>query len=338
MRVVLITGAYGFVGTNLSDYLAGRDFETWALDVRSQLGGANAKGTYAREFDWEGLEGIPWGEVDAVIHLAGKAHDTRNTSDAKAYFDVNVGLTRKVVEMLVATERKRSATFILFSSVKAVADQVEGVLTEDAVPAPQTPYGRSKLEAEKVVQEAIGKGSKGHTSGQHMPIKSFILRPCMIHGPGNKGNLNLLLRIVGSGLPWPLGAFENRRSFASIGNVCAAVEGLLGGKAAPGVYQIADDEALSTNELIRMMAEIMGKRVRIWNVPAGLVRWLARAGDVLHLPLNSERLKKLTESYVVSNTEVKKAMGWGKMPVSLRDGMTKTLESFSRKGAKTPGK
>ena len=165
-----------------------------------------------------------------------------------------------------------------------------------------------------------------------------ILRPCMIHGPGNKGNLNLLYSVVRKGIPWPLGAFENRRSFAAIENVCAVVTGLLEGDVPSGIFQVADDETLSTNRLIELIAESRGKSARIARVPKGLVSAAAKVGDVLHLPLNSERLKKLTESYVVCNDKIKRALGWESMPVSAEEGMRRTLESFSRKGAKTQRK
>jgi len=307
------------------------------------------------------MERIPWGEVDAVVHLAGKAHDTRNASDPQSYFDVNVGLTRKLLDAwmdgMETTENTKSTEgvkgvisrkdaktqrkFILFSSVKAVADRVEGVLTEEAVPDPQTPYGQSKLEAEKEAQKFgnfkemerdaancantanIEPRADGDQKTHECPY--YILRPCMIHGPGNKGNLNLLYGVVRRGIPWPLGTFENQRSFASIGNVCAVVEGLLTKDVAPGVYQVADDEALSTNELVRLIADASGRRARVWRMPIGLMRALARIGDVLRLPLNSERLKKLTESYVVSNGKIKKALGWERMPVDAREGLRRTI-------------
>jgi nucleoside-diphosphate-sugar epimerase len=382
---ILITGAFGFVGTNLSAYLAEKGHALWALDVRGEVlkcesskvrecGDVNTpselqnlktggRQNYTRSFDWEELERIPWNEVDAVVHLAGKAHDTRNTSDAQSYFDVNVGLTKKIVSSLVhycssaiveksevgdqrteegsgsTNQRLKSRThalpkFILFSSVKAVADRVEGVLAEEAEPNPQTPYGKSKLEAEgevlkcgsSIVREF--ETANGANCANEGHFRTYILRPCMIHGPGNKGNLNLLYGMVRKGMPWPLGAFENRRSFASIGNVCAVAEGLLTGEVTPGVYQVADDEALPTNELVRLMADVQGRRARIWKVPVGLIHLIAWVGDVLRLPLNSERLKKLTESYVVSNAKVKRALGWEQMPVSASEGMKKTLESF----------
>ncbi len=320
MGRVLITGAFGFVGTNLSAYLAGKGHEVWALDVGAAVRAASAP-PFSRVFTWEALDQILWREIGAVVHLAGKAHDTKNASDPQHYFDINAGLTETIIRRFVAAAPARPVPFILFSSVKAAADSVAGVLTEDAAPDPQTPYGRSKLEAERLVREAAASRPEA--------LAGYLLRPCMIHGPGNKGNLNLLYHVVRKGVPWPLGAFDNRRSFAAIGNVCAVVENLLAGSAEPGVYQIADDDALSTNELIALMAEALGRPTRVWNAPPGWVKRAARCGDALRLPFNSERLKKLTESYVASNQKIKAALGWDQMPVPAREGMRLTLASFS---------
>jgi nucleoside-diphosphate-sugar epimerase len=150
----------------------------------------------------------------------------------------------------------------------------------------------------------------------------------MIHGPGNKGNLNLLFKLVSKGIPWPLGAFENRRSFASIENLQFVIQQLVEKDIEPGIYQMADDEPLSTNEIIRLIAKSQGRKSRIWNISKKMISLLAKIGDIFHLPLNSERLKKLTESYVVSNQKLKRALGIEKMPVSAVDGMNKTLNSF----------
>ena len=150
----------------------------------------------------------------------------------------------------------------------------------------------------------------------------------MIHGLGNKGNLNLLYKLVQKGLPWPLGAFENKRSFTSIDNLTYIISQLIEKDIEPGIYQVADDEAISTNELIRLIAAAQKRKSRIWNIPRKLILLSAKIGDVLHLPLNSERLKKLTESYIVSNQKIKKALGIEKMPVRAGEGMKKTFESF----------
>lgn len=151
----------------------------------------------------------------------------------------------------------------------------------------------------------------------------------MIHGPGNKGNLNLLYRVVSKGIPWPLGAFENRRSFTSVGNLCTVIDGLLTKDVTSGIYHIADDEALSTNELIEVICSAMGKKANIWRIPRGLMNSVAKVGGWLHLPLNPLRMQKLTENYVVSNEKIKKALGLKRMPISAKDGLITTIKSFS---------
>jgi len=188
------------------------------------------------------------------------------------------------------------------------------------MPNPQTPYGKSKLAAEKYILEQ-----------QILPDKKvYILRPCMIHGPGNKGNLNLLFTLQKKGLPWPLGAFANKRSFCSIDNLLFVIEQLINKEIEPGIYQVADDEALSTNELIKLIAESLNKKERIWNIPPALIHAITSVGDTIKIPLNKERLKKLTESYVVSNNKLKQALGIKKMPVTAIEGFRRTFASFQK--------
>ncbi len=125
-----------------------------------------------------------------------------------------------------------------------------------------------------------------------------------------------------------MGAYQNKRSFCAVDNLIYTVQQLIEKDIEPGIYQVADDEALSTNELIRIMADSQHQEARIWNVWPGFIKALAHAGDFFHLPLNSERLKKITESYVVSNQKLKTALEIEKMPVSAEEGMRKTVASF----------
>ena len=270
-------------------------------------------------FSWDDLvkDRIP--EVDAIIHLAGKAHDTKNQAAAEVYFKVNRDLTIKIFDYFCAHSKIKK--FIFFSTAKAAADKVDGVLTEDVVPAPVGPYGESKIAAERYL---LSKTEEVRSRNQNV----YIFRPCMIHGPGNKGNLNLLYNVVKRGIPWPLGAFENRRTFTSIENICFAVNGVLTKDVESGIYNMGDDEALSTNELIEEICKTLGKKAHIWKLPKGLMNDIAKIGGLLHLPLNSERLRKLTENYVSSNAKIKKALGVEKMPVDAKDGLKVTLESF----------
>lgn len=151
----------------------------------------------------------------------------------------------------------------------------------------------------------------------------------MIHGPSNKGNLNLLYNVVKKGIPWPLGAFDNRRSFCSISNIAYVVEQLVvRDNIESGIYHVGDDEPLSTNELIGLISESVGKKPHIWKLPKGWMNAMAGVGGALHLPLNKQRLQKLTENYVVSNKKIKQALAIDRMPVPAREGMRKTLDSF----------
>ena len=281
---ILITGSNGFVGTNLRKYLEGKGHQCVTLDVRNA------------DYDWTEFAKIPFESCDAIVHLAGKAHDLKKVASEQSYFDINVGLTEKIFNASIA----KVPRFVYFSSSKASADG--------------NAYGRSKLAAE-----------------QFLNGRAIVLRPAMIHGPGNKGNLNLLWGIARRGLPWPLAAFENKRSFTSIGNICAAVEALCE-RGENGVYPIADDEMLSTNRLIELIAEVCGKKTKLWRIPKGLMRFAAKIGDVLHLPLNTERIEKLTEDSFVDNSKLRAALGWTQMPIRAEDGMRDTLRYFRQEG------
>lgn len=313
---ILITGVHGFVGSNLVKALS-EEHIIYGLDIVSPL-----KEGVRFTFSWDFLDKpdeIP--AVDVIIHLAGKAHDTKNQSAADVYFKVNTDLTKKIYDYFLKSKAKK---FIFFSSVKAAADRVEGeYVDENVVPSPKGPYGESKIAAEDYIRS---KEDERMQAGK----ETYILRPCMIHGPGNKGNLNLLYGVVKKGIPWPLGAFENKRTFTSIDNLCFIIKGLLTENVESGIYNINDDEAVSTNELIDIICSAMGKKAHIWQIPRGLMEGVAKMGGALHLPLNPERLQKLTENYVSSNAKIKKALGVEQLPVRAKDGLKMTIKSFEK--------
>jgi nucleoside-diphosphate-sugar epimerase len=294
--MILIIGATGFVGKSLYSFLGGKKFQLKANDRNAPIDFTN---------------------IISVIHLAGKAHDLKKTSSPDEYYQVNTELTKKVFDAFLASDAK---VFITLSSVKAVADAVVGVLKEDDVPNPITHYGKSKLLAEQYILSKEIPDDK----------RIYILRPCMIHGPGNKGNLNLLYKLVSKGIPWPLGAFKNQRSFCSIDNLMFILKELIERDDIPaGVYNVADDEPISTNDVISLIAISQNRQSKIWKISARLIQSFAKLGDLLLLPLTTERLQKLTESYVVSNQKIKAAIGKD-LPVSAKDGLTKTFQSFKK--------
>lgn len=296
---IWITGANGFVGKSLINFLKNNNYsDIHSIDLRK----IDSK--------------VDLPKNSTIVHLAGKAHDLKNVSSKDEYYKVNFNLTKDLFDVFLTSSAKK---FIFFSSVKACKDNVDYCLEEIDIPYPQTHYGKSKLIAEEYIQN------------QFLPLgKSYyILRPCMIHGPGNKGNLNLLYQLVSKGVPWPLGAFKNKRSFCSIDNLLFIVNELIEREDIPsGVYNVADDIPLSTNEVITMIAESKGKKVSIMNLNKNFIKAIARFGDFFKLPFNSERLQKLTESYVVCNNKTKIALG-KPLPVSSIEGLIRTFQSFS---------
>ena len=294
---IIITGTTGFVGINLTQYLTTKSDTVIPLSIRN--------GDYQLD-----------NTADAIIHLAGKAHDTKNSSDDNEYYRVNTDLTIALFDKFLQSDIK---DFIFFSSVKAAADTVEGVLTEDTEPNPQTAYGKSKLQAEEYLLSKVLPAGK----------RLIIIRPCMIHGKGNKGNLNLLYKVVKLGIPWILASYDNQRSFITIDNLNFIIYSILHDpKVASGVYNIADDVAISTNELISIIAKAGDKKPKLIRVPKIVIQKVANIGDEFNLPLNSERLQKLTESYVVSNAKIKQALNIDSLPVSAEQGLLQTIKSF----------
>jgi nucleoside-diphosphate-sugar epimerase len=294
MNNLFITGATGFVGKNLVQYLADFKITTYVRGVEVNLSG-----------------------IDVVIHLAGKAHDLSKVSKPEEYYTVNFELTKNIYDGFLQSEAK---IFIFISSVKAAADSVKDILSEETLADPRTHYGKSKRMAEEYLIANITNDKK-----------VFILRPCMIHGPGNKGNLNLLYLLVSKGIPWPLASFENERSLLSVENLCFVINEIIKNDQIPsGIYNIADDEAISTNTIIEIISDELCLKQKLWRINKIAIKFIARIGDWLYLPLNSERLNKLTDNYLVSNYKIKQALNIRKLPVDTRTGLRSTIKSFTK--------
>ena len=310
-KTILITGAYGFVGINLSNILKD-NYTLWALDVIEK-----PLIVFSRHFSWKLLDTLPWNEIDIIIHLAAKVHDLKKRQDKKIYFEVNTELTKKIFDRYLKSGAKQ---FFFFSSSKAAANIVEGdFLTEDVSPKPVGPYGESKLAAEEYILSSAAINQRQ---------KFYIFRPCMIHGPGNKGNLKLLYDVISKGIPWPLGAFDNKRSFLSIHNLSYIIEQFINQSPESGIYNLADDEPVSTNELIGLIAESGNRKIRMLNLNRSFVSGIAKIGTICNFPFNMDRLQKLTGNFVVSNNKLKQAIGIEKLPFEAKEGLKQTLKTF----------
>ena len=305
MIKVLITGASGFVGSNLLNFLREKGYVVSTLTRKRNA-----------TYNYDTITPEILNNYDSLIHLAAKSHDLKKTSNEDEYFQVNTELTRQIFDNYLKSTCKQ---FIYFSSVKAVADNVdEKELLETHPYEPLTPYGKSKAQAEQ------------HLLKQKLPENQqlYILRPCMIHGPGNKGNLNLLYTFISKGIPYPFGEFDNKRSFLSMNNLQYVIHHIVTNKVAPDIYNLADDESLSTNDIVTLIATSLNTKPKILSVPKTIISAIARIGNILPLPINTEKMQKLTENYCVSNEKIKAALGVKKLPLSSSDGLINTFKSF----------
>ena len=290
---IFITGSTGFVGINCINY-----FKT---NYSFTLFNKNEKDFIINE--------------DIVLHLAGKAHDLKNEFNINEYYEVNTELTKVIFDKFL---KSNSKVFIFLSSVKAVIDNDIENLTEDTIPNPKSHYGKSKLLAEQYI-----------LSKNNSDKRIYILRPCMIHGPSNKGNLNLLYNYIIKGMPWPLGFFENKRSFCSIDNLCFILAELFNNELIPsGLYNIADDVPLSTNDVIKLITKTKGIKNNIWYINKRFINTVAKFGNLFNFPFNTEKLRKLTDTYVVNTSKMKKYLNHP-LPISTSDGLIKTFQSFN---------
>lgn len=315
-KKVVITGVRGFVGQNLKKYLSkNTDFELTGAsrDVSSLKAQKNGLTSVCSYDDiYEGNHSF-----NAYVHLAGKVIGLENKGEDSEYFKVNFEQTKRIFDRFL--EDPLATKFIFVSTIHVLTEKPIGIIDESYVPKPFTPYGKSKYLAENYISQKSNDQKK-----------SYILRPSMIHGPGNKGNLNLLYGLIKKGLPYPFGKINNKRSFVSIDNFSFIVRELLLKAITPGLYHIADDDPTYTHDLIHLIAEEIGTKPRIINMNLGLLKVVAKIGNYLPIPLNEHRLQKLTEDFIVSNKKIKKEIG-GELPVKSEEGIKKTIKSFVRK-------
>lgn len=313
-KKILITGITGFVGKNLLLYLKkGNDYEiTGVSRKKSKLTSLNKVLDY--ELSYEELFEQKK-SYHCVIHLAGQVIKiSENHSSDRQFREANFELTKKVYRHFL--NDFYSEKFIFLSSIHVLTEIPNCVIDENYIPEPFTPYGRSKFEAEQYIE-----------STDHTDKKIYILRPTMIHGPGNKGNLKSLYNYLNSGFPYLFGAANNKRSFLSIENLCFVLNEIVDNEIEGGLYHIADDEPTETHELIDRISKISGVKTRKYYIPLPLLRMFAKIGNFLPIPFDIHRYGKLTTDFIVKNDKIKQAIGKS-LPVTSEEGMTRTIQSF----------
>ena len=312
---VLVTGANGFVGGAVWRRLAA---EGWPVVGAVRKPYQHVRGVETRLVGPLGPN-TPWMSalegIDAVVHLAGRAHVMRETaSDPAAIFrTVN---TEGTLHLARAAQRSGVRHLLFMSSVKVNGETTTGQpFTFEDTPAPADAYGRSKWEAEQGLARLVQSGD-GH-------FRVTIFRPPLVYGPGVGGNFRQLLRVVASSLPLPLAAIDNRRSLIFVDTLADAVAVALrepGG--ACETFLLSDGEDVSTPDLFRRLAHAMGRPARLWPLsPSLLLRIGALAG-------REAALRRLTESLQVRGTAFRKRFDWIP-PKTLDQGLAETAAWFT---------
>jgi len=328
---ILVTGASGFVGNFLLAALRDAAHEVRAAS-RSRVEQQGIDYVLAPELGPDADWSRALNRVDVVIHLAGRAHVPSKNSDAETediYFRINAEGTRALAEQAAVAGVKH---FVFLSSCHAVAAESEVQITEKTQPNPVTAYGRSKLEAERAIRKALSNTACAWT----------ILRPPLVYGPGNPGNMQKLLKLIRSGIPLPLASVRNCRSFVYVENLVDVIVACLGNPKAFGkTYLPSDGEDVSTPELIRKIAKVNQSlqcsefsgsvsnkntrhsspatrhSARLFPFPESILKALGRLPGL-------GALRKLTSSLYVDSEPLRSDLDWSPR-FTMAEGLIKTL-------------
>lgn len=324
-NLVLVTGATGFIGSHLTKYLLSKG-------VRVRVTGRKPSESlvpigaewchmrdYSKEVDWvEALRG-----VSDVVHLAGLAHsyNYRTSNDFDLFNKINHLATKSLALNLRGHPSVRKFLYISTVSVYGTPNvlPVCGITPLN----PQTPYSKSKADAEMAIREILDDSS----------VLWAIMRPVLVYGPGNPGNMARLERLLRYGIPIPVRRIPNRRSFLFIGNLVSAIYAYLQAECPPRgkTWVIADKEAISTRELVTCMGEAMQIHPHFIHLPDTLYRVAAQVGDMclrmgIPTPWNAEVRRKLLGDFYVDSSPIEDELCW-KPPFSTKDGIWRTFAS-----------
>ena len=309
---VLVTGATGFIGNHLINSLQNSSYDLHAT-VRNIPSHSQGDIQYSLikdlnpQTDWSAaLEGI-----DIVIHLAGRAHILKDqvSNPLQEFQTINTEATASLVKQAIVFGVKH---FIFISSIGAMATLAPQIVNEEDPCNPNTPYGLSKLQAEEKLTQLA----------QNSLMKWTILRPTLVYGPKNPGNMDRLINLINRGVPLPLGSIQNKRSFLYVGNlVDAIIQCINNPKAFNQLFIISDSQDLSTPELITQISQALNKKSRLLPLPEKSLKFIGQ------ITSKTNTIDRLTGSLVVDSSKIRQTLNWTP-PYTFQEGIQKTCNWY----------
>jgi nucleoside-diphosphate-sugar epimerase len=315
-KKILVTGANGFIGRSLCKYLAADGLVVVAA-VRRRTGTIEETGNVRIVETGATFAAADWPNLlrgcDAVVHLAGRAHIMADQAHdpLAAYREVNVEMTRVLAEAAAAAGVKR---FVYLSSIKVSGEKSAGEpLREDRQPRLTDPYSVSKFEAENSLRQ-ICEGTA---------MEYVIIRPPLVYGPGVKANFARLFRLAGKKIPLPLAAIANARGMIGIDNLVNFISCCLNHPNAGGeIFNVSDDEDISTPDLLGRIGVALGIPARLFPLPLPFLK-------LVFLGLGQKKaFARLTESLPVDISKAKERLGW-RPPSTMAQELARTVQWYA---------
>lgn len=311
-KTALVTGATGFIGQALCGKMLQSGWQVKAAFRKTSLVSNLPKGA-ERVFLGPLEEGVfnerDFAGIDTVIHLAGRAHVMNDSSvdQLEVFRKVNVSGTERLARIAAKAGVNK---FIFISSVKVNGERCDLPYSEKDIPHPQDAYGISKREAEEALVCIAAQTG----------LKTVILRPPLVYGPGVKANFRNLVTLINSGIPLPFASINNRLSLIYLDNLIDAILTVAVDPSAIGeTFMVSDGQDVSTPDLIGKIACAMKKKVILFSLRPGILKALCKIIG------KAEELEKLTGSLFVDSSKIRNLLGW-KPPFTLEEGIRETVK------------